>query len=356
MNYRILLSGGGTTGSVTPLLALASEIQRRRSDVEFLFVGTKTGPEKKLVEASHIPFKSIDSGKFRRYMSPKNISDVWKIWQGYKQAKIIIEDWKPHVAITAGSFVSVPIMKAAQRAGVKTIIHQQDVQPGLANTLMASKATVVTTTFEISLRAFPKNKSFWIGNPVRPEIVDGSAERAKRTFHLTEKLPILLVLGGGTGSTKLNVSMAKLADQLTKNWYVIHLTGAERKKIISHNPRYITIPFLTTEFPDLLAAAEMVISRAGLGAISELAAVGKATIFIPMPDTHQESNAKVISQAQAGIVLDQGENIEQKILAAIENLQQNSDEAQRLGANLKQFYAPGALSKLADQALALLPV
>lgn len=340
---------------MTPLLALASELRRRRKDPEFLFIGTWHGPERQLVEAANIPFQAINSGKLRRYWSWKNISDVWNIWRGYRQAKKIIREWQPQVAVTAGSYVSVPIIKAAQRQGVKTLVHQQDVQPGLANTLMASKADVITTAFEISRSAFPKDKTFWIGNPVRPEILRGDVKRARNFFELSDKFPVLLILGGGTGSDKINSLVAEVGDQLTPKWQIIHLTGRSRNNSIVARSNYKSYEFLTEEMADALAVADVVISRAGLGIISELSALGKPTIFIPMPDTHQEKNARLISDNAAGFVLNQDESLAKKLLAVLEKLRQDSDEAKQLGVNLNKLSKPDALARMADYVISLLP-
>lgn len=355
MTHRILLSGGGTAGSVTPLLALASEMHRRRVDLEFLFIGTLHGPERQLVEAANIPFQTINSGKLRRYWSWKNVSDVWNIWRGYRQAKKIICDWQPQVAVTAGSYVSVPIIKAAQQQGVKTLVHQQDVQSGLANTLMASKADVITTAFEISRSTFPKNKTFWIGNPVRTEMLRGDVKRARNFFELNEKFPVLLVLGGGTGSEKINAMLAEVCDQLTPKWQIIHLTGQSRINSIVARTNYKPYEFLTEEMADALAVADVVVTRAGLGIISELSANSKPAIIIPMPDTHQEKNAQLISDNAAGVVIHQDEDFAKKLLAALEKLRQDPDAAKVLGVNLNKLSKPDALARLADYVIGLLP-
>lgn len=355
MNYRILLSGGGTAGSVTPLIALAEEIRRRRSDVDFLFIGTTVGPEKDLVEKAGINFRTIPSGKFRRYWSVSNLTDIWQIWRGYRQAKIILQDWQPQVAVTAGSFVSVPLIWAAERQGIATLIHQQDVRPGLANRLMAPRAKKITVAFESTMTSFKNHPAVWIGNPVRPEIVTGDAKQAEKIFHLEPGVPLLLVLGGGTGSAVVNDCLEQVAGELVQHWSIIHLTGPARQPTKFHHPRYQQFPVLLSELPHVMAAAKVVISRAGLGAISELAALGKATIFIPMPKTHQEDNTAVVARIKGGLILDQTDHLTAHLLAAVERLRQSPTEIQQLGAGLQQLYRPDALSRLADETLALLP-
>lgn len=356
MTYRILLSGGGTAGSVTPLLALAEQIRRQHSDVEFLFLGSATGPERVLAEAASIPFEPIASGKFRRYWSWANVTDMQSIVRGYSQSRKIIRRWQPHIAITAGSFVSVPVIWAAHRLQVPTLVHQQDVRPGLANRLMAPAASLVTVAFRESARAFPEAKVRWIGNPVRADVLAGDAERARELFKVPPGVPTLLVLGGGTGSAALNGLIGTMAHRLVRQWFIIHVTGAERDFMELHDPHYCRFPFLTWQLPHAMALADVVVTRAGLGTMSELAALGKSTIIIPMPDSHQEDNARVVAEASAGIVLDQRVSIQSRLEEALERLRQNPKERLRLGMNMKQFYNAQALPQFVDAALHLMRV
>jgi len=354
MTYRIILSGGGTVGSVTPLLALAEEIRSRSIDVEFLFVGTVTGPERVLVEAANISFIPISAGKLRRYWSIQNFADLGRLWQGYRQAKKILRDWRPYVVVSAGSFVSVPLVWAARQQGIATLVHQQDIRPGLANRLMAPAADVLTATFQASAEKFRGRKVVVIGNPVRTEILTGNIEQAKELFHLTDTKPVLLVLGGGTGSERLNTLIGNMAEELARRWSIIHLTGSEREWSRPDFSGYQSHRFLTTELPHALAVADVVISRVGLGALTELSALSKPTIFIPMPGSHQEDNATMISQARAGIVVHQDKEVDTKLKTTLERLLTDMAEREQLGKKLHQFYTPGAVATMADQVLHLL--
>ncbi len=354
MRYRILLSGGGTAGSVTPLLALASELRQRHPAAEFLFIGSTNGPEKVLVEAASIPFRSIASGKLRRYWSWKNIQDIGKIFRGYQQAKKIIRDWKPNVSISAGSFVSVPVIWASHWLSVQTLVHQQDVRPGLANKLMMRAANVITVAFQQSLQDFPPAKVHWTGNPVRPEIIQGDKQKARDFFHLESNIPVLLVLGGGTGSRSINMSIAAVMKQLTTHWQILHVIGPEREVVEVQHARYQQFSFLTTELPDALAVADIVISRAGLGALTELAALSKPTIFIPMPGSHQEANAQLVANHSAGIVLQETTALPTDITQTLDRLRQSPDEALALGKKLHELYTPNAAAQLANEVIKLM--
>jgi UDP-N-acetylglucosamine--N-acetylmuramyl-(pentapeptide) pyrophosphoryl-undecaprenol N-acetylglucosamine transferase len=354
MTYRILLSGGGTAGSVTPLVALAEQIRRQRHDVEFRFIGTADGPEKVLAQAANIPFETIASGKLRRYWSWKNFSDLGRLWRGYKQAQSIIRSWRPQVAISAGSFVSVPVIWAAHRSGVATLVHQQDVRPGLANRLMAPAADIITVSFKSSAQAFAGRRTKWIGNPVRPEVLAGDKHKARQLFQLPEKRPVLLILGGGTGSSAINTMIGTMAYKLAKQWSIMHVTGPDRDFMELHDEHYQRFPFLTWQLPHAMAVADVVVSRAGLGSLSELAALSKAAIFIPLPGSHQEENARIITESMAGIVLDQRVSIESRLAEALERLRLDQPERQQLGNNLHQLYNPDALPQFVDEVLHLL--
>ncbi len=354
MTYRILLSGGGTAGSVTPLIALADQIRRQHPHSKFLFLGTADGPERVLAVAAKLPFETMTGAKLRRYWSWLNVRDLGRLWTAYRQARTIVKRWRPDVAVTAGSYVSVPVIWAAHRAGVRTLVHQQDVRPGLANRLMAPAADLITLAFKESAVGFSHRPVRWIGNPVRPEILTGTVDQARQIFNLPTGRPVLLILGGGTGSVAINALVAKLADRLVRHWTIIHVTGPQRDFVKLDSPHYQSFTFLTWQLPHAIAVAEVVISRAGLGAISELAALGKPAIFIPLPNSHQTDNAHVLKAAAAGIVLGQQDHIESRLVAALEQLRANPNVAERLGHNLRQFYNPTALPQMADEVLHLI--
>lgn len=349
MKTRILLTGGGTAGSVTPLLALAEELRRQHPAVEFLFLGTAEGPERALVEAANIPFRTIPGGKLRRYWSWKNFTDLGRLWQGFRRSRQLIGQWKPQVVVSAGSYVAVPVVLAARLADVKIMIHQQDVRPGLANRLIAPLADRITVSFERSLRHFPSRKTRWTGNPVRPAVLQGSAVEARRLFELPPRQPVLLIIGGGTGASYLNHICSAAAYKLVRRWSVIHVTGPLRDFPELRHEQYRLYPFLTWQLPHALAVADLVITRAGLGAFTELAALAKAAIFVPMPSTHQEENAQLIREAKAGIVVDQRQFDQSRLLALTDRLHAHPEERRELGERLHRFYRPEALVGLTGE-------
>ncbi|HYE59998.1 MAG TPA: UDP-N-acetylglucosamine--N-acetylmuramyl-(pentapeptide) pyrophosphoryl-undecaprenol N-acetylglucosamine transferase [Candidatus Kapabacteria bacterium] len=304
---KILFSGGGTLGPVTPLLAMHEMIRDASREATFVWVGTKGGPEKALVEKAGIPFHTISSGKFRRYLSWWNVIDIAHILIGFFQSLGYLAKERPTVCISAGGFISVPLHYAAWMLGIPTWIHQQDVHVGLANKLMAPVATLITTALEKNLNDFSKKKTFWLGNPIRQEIVLGEKERARKRFHIPSGLPVVFATGGGTGSLRVNQLVAEAVQYLKGECYIIHLSGKERpqelvqrtSELFSH---YQVHQFFTHEMTDAYAAADLVISRGGFGTITEIAALGKPAILIPKPG-HQEENVQFLASAGAVLVL-----------------------------------------------------
>jgi len=301
---KIFLSGGGTGGSVTPLLALYDTL-KNENNFEFFWVGTKNGIEKQLIKAEGLPYIAIPSGKLRRYFSWKNFTDVFLIIAAFFKSLFILSKHKPTLFVSAGGFVSVPMAWAAWVMRIPVLIHQQDIRPGLANKLMAPVATKITVTFEASLKNYGP-KAEWIGNPIRPkikEIID--IEVAKKSLGINTAKPILLVVGGGTGAQAINDLLVKSLDKLLPACEIIHVYGKNKMKEISR-PGYHAFALLQNEeMIKALKIADVVVSRCGLGFLTELAALKKAAILIPMPNSHQEDNAQIFADKEAAIVLDE---------------------------------------------------
>ncbi len=306
---KIVFSGGGTLGPVTPLLAIAQVCRQKYPDTEFVWIGTKNGPERELVEKAGIRFETLTSGKWRRYFSFLNIFDIFRIFWGFCQSFVFVLVEKPTLMISAGGFVSVPLHYAGTLLGVKSWIHQQDFEVGMANKFMAPLADKITVALESNLTKFNKKKTVWLGNPVRAEILNGDKERAKKLFGIKSDLPIVFATGGGTGSLKVNQLIIESIQHLQGICEVIHLSGKERpQEMVTHVssmfPNYHHFQFLTTEMADAYAAADIVVSRGGFGSITEIAALKKPAILIPMPG-HQYDNVKFIADAGAAIFVDE---------------------------------------------------
>lgn len=353
---KILFVGGGTAGSVSPLLALAQEFRKRVPGVEFFWLGTKTGPEQTLVEEQDIKFAAISCGKWRRYFSLQNILAPFQVIGGFFQACKILRRFKPDAVLTAGSFVAVPVIWAAWFRRIPRFVHQQDVQVGLANRLLAGIATRITVAWPDLVKEFSSKKTIAVGNPVRAEIMLGQAARAHERFKLEKDLPVLLIMGGGTGAKALNEIAAAAAPRLVEFCQVIHLTGggdkhhetvAELGKTLTiHANRYHVFEFVTSEMPDMLAVADFVVARAGMGTISELSALGKAALLIPMPATHQEDNARFCIEQDAVEVLPQPKLTPEIFAVEIKDLINKPERRQELGERFKKLLPQGAAGKI----------
>lgn len=301
---RILLVGGGTMGSVSPLIAVYEQIKKSKPKAKFLFLGTKDGPEQKAVDSYDIDFQAIPAGKLRRYFSWQNLLDPFKLVAAFLKSFVIIWKFKPQAVMIAGSFVGVPVAWAAWCLRVPILIHQQDIIAGLANKLMANAATKITVSFESSLKDFSSAKTVLTGNPVRQEFYSCDPDKGRVIFKLKDNLPVLLVVGGGTGAGAINQIVSQALPELLKFCQVIHITG-RGKKLDFNDEDYHQFEFLTNEMREALCAADLVVSRAGMSTLSELIILAKATIVIPIADSHQEYNARYFQNNNAIVSLSQ---------------------------------------------------
>lgn len=345
---RVLLAGGGSGGSSAPVLAVAQEL-RRRKPCEFLYVGTATGPERELVASLGIPFRSVRTGKLRRYWSAQNLLDLFRIPMGLAESLAIARAFRPDVAFAAGGFAAVPPLLAARLLGKPAVIHQQDVLPGLANRILAPFAARVTVTFPPSLGHFPRSKSCLTGNPVRREILEGDPQEARRIFGLSDRLPVLLVTGGGTGALGLNRLVAEAAASLVECCQVIHITGRGKGvETPDLGPAYRQVEFLTSEMAHVLAIADLVISRAGLSTLTELAALGKPSLLIPMPHSHQGANAMAFADGGAALVFQEEGLTPKRLAEEIRALLQDERRLAELGERARSLMPAGAEARIAD--------
>ncbi len=301
-NIHVILCGGGTLGPVTPLLAVARALHVRAPGAEISWIGTVDGPEARLVSEAGIPFSAISAGKLRRYLSWRNFTDHFRIVKGFFESLRLLRRLHADVVVTAGGFVAVPVVWAAWFLRVPVHVHQQDIRPGLANRLSLPFATSMSVALEGSLAAFARYKPVWTGNPVRAELFAGSRAEAQRLFRLEEGVPTVLVLGGGTGAVGVNGLVRAALPALTAVAQVIHVAGVG-KKDGAEAPRYRQYAFLSSEMKHAFAAADLVVTRAGMGTLTELAALGLPAIIIPMPNSHQEDNAQLFALKGAGVVL-----------------------------------------------------
>lgn len=346
---RVVLVGGRTGGATVPLLAVASALRQQHADVELLLVGTTLGPEQKLAQEAGLPYRRIRAGKLRRYFSLINLIDLVRLLLGGFDAWRLLRQFHPDVIVSVGSYVSVPVIYVGRLLGIPSLIHQQDVQPGLANRLCAPVAAAITVAFPETAQRFPVHKTTVVGNPIRPELLTGDVRRAYGRFGLHKTLPVILAFGGGTGALRLNQLVAEAGLSLVKRFQVLHVTGGRQDQFRVTHPNYHSFDFLVSEMPDAYAAAEIVVCRAGLSSLSEIAALGKPAIVIPMPETHQQANAAYFARQRAAIVLDEQTLTHTQLEQAIRELHDDADRQRQLANNARALARPDAAAAIARQ-------
>lgn len=355
---KVLLAGGGSGGSVSPALAVAEEIRKLKPKTEFLFVGTRGGPERNMVEKIGIKFISIPAAKWRRYFSLRNLFSPIILAAGLIKATLIVYKFRPQVAFSAGGFVGVPVCWAAKIFGAKIIIHQQDARIGLANKLVSAFAHQITTAFKQTAKEFYsgsglfeqklKPRAEWVGNPVRRQLLDGSKVDIKQYFQLSDQPPILLILGGATGAKQINQLVEKIVPELVINNQIIHQTGAGKNNLRFQNKNYHPFELIPFDaYAAILKAAHLVIARAGLSTLAELSVLGKPAIIIPMPGTHQEDNAKILKLTHSAIVLLGQEAEASSLLQAINKVKFNPELSKKLSINVQELMPLNSAEKIA---------
>lgn len=280
---RIILTGGGTAGHVTPNLALISELKRQGWEIHY--IGTKDGIEQKLIsEVPGVAYFSIKSGKLRRYLDIKNLTDPFRVLAGIGQSVSLIRKIKPAIIFSKGGFVSVPVVIGGWINKVPVIVHESDITPGLANKIASRFAKFVCTTFPETVEHFPPGKAIHTGTPIRQELFTGSAQRGKRLCGFTEDKPAVLVMGGSLGAVAINNAVRAMLDKLTRRFNVIHICGSGNyDSSLENHPGYKQFEYVSAELPDLLALADLVVSRAGANSIFEFLALKKPALLIPLP-------------------------------------------------------------------------
>ncbi len=335
-------------GSVSPLIAVYGEIKKNNNSRDkFFFIGTSNGPERKVIEGYKMPYQAISSGKFRRYFSWQNITDPFRVLVGFFQAIKIIMFFKPDVIMIAGAFVGVPVAYAGWLLRIPVVIHQQDIIAGLANKLMANISRKITVSFDVSLKDFSSKKTVLTGNPVRQEFYSCNREESRKFFKLNADLPVLLVMGGGTGAKGINEVVEKAIPDLIKFCQIIHTTG-HGKKIEVQSENYHQFEFLTSELIEALCVADVVVSRCGISTLSELSVMGKASILIPMPHSHQEYNAHYYQRHHAALVLSQESMTPSMFVGVVQDLFSNrKNQKELLSQNISQIMAKDGAKRVA---------
>ncbi len=279
---KIVLTGGGTAGHVTPNIALLPALAQ--AGYEVAYVGSYDGIEKRLISDFNIPYTGISTGKFRRYLDPKNLTDPFRVIKGFSEARKYLKEFQPDVVFSKGGFVSVPVVRAAASLKIPCIIHESDMTPGLANKLCISAASKVCCNFPETLQMLPPKKAVLTGSPIRKELAQGSRLAGLNLCGFTANKPVIMVIGGSLGAANVNKAVREALPRLLEDFQVVHLCGKDKMdNLLLNTPGYKQFEYIKAELKDLFAMADVVISRAGANAICELLALRKPNILIPLP-------------------------------------------------------------------------
>lgn len=323
---KIVLTGGGTAGHVTPNIALLPALQE--AGYEISYVGSYDGIEKKLIGDFDIPYQGISTGKFRRYLDLKNFTDPFRVIKGYSEAKKYLKQVKPDVVFSKGGFVSVPVVRAAAALKIPCILHESDMTPGLANKLCIPVATKVCCNFPETMEYLPKDKAVLTGSPIRKELAQGNKLAGLDMCGFTANKPVIMVIGGSLGAANVNRAVRSILPTLLQNFQVVHICGKDKvDNLLLNTPGYKQFEYLKAELKDIFAMADLIISRAGANAICEILALQKPNILIPLPAASSRGdqllNAKSFAEQGFSIVLQEDDITDRLFLEKIQELYDN---------------------------------
>lgn len=343
---RIVFTGGGSAGHVTPNLALIPKLAERGWDIQY--IGSKNGIEKTIIEKEGIPYHGISSGKLRRYFDLKNFKDPFNVAKGIMEAYIKIRKLKPDVIFSKGGFVSVPVVIGGWLNKVPVYIHESDITPGLANRISVKFASKIFVTFEEAKRHLPSDKTVHTGSPIREAILKGNKEKGLRFLGFTASKPVITVMGGSLGSIRVNNAVRELLDELLQTYQVVHICGKGNKdEKYEGRPGYKQFEYISEELPGVFAATDMFISRAGSNAIFEFLTLRKPMLLIPLPKASSRGDQILNAQSFESLgychVLYE-ENLTKETLShSIQELYMNRH---RYIENMKKYSAESALDEI----------
>ncbi len=305
MSKKIVLTGGGTAGHVTPNIALIPYLQK--AGYEITYIGSINGIERKLIADFDIPYVPIQTGKFRRYFDPKNFTDPFRVIKGFQEAYSFLKKERPDVVFSKGGYVSVPVVQAAASLKIPCICHESDMTPGLANKLCLPLAKKICCNFPETMKSLPSGKAVLTGTPIRDELFQGDRQRGLDLCGFTSDKPVLMVIGGSLGAQSVNRTIRENIDALLADFQIVHLCGKDKMdNLMLTIPGYKQFEYVKDNLKHLYAMADIVISRAGANAICELLALKKPNILVPLPTGRgdQKLNAKSFAEQGYSVLID----------------------------------------------------
>ncbi|WP_233429055.1 undecaprenyldiphospho-muramoylpentapeptide beta-N-acetylglucosaminyltransferase [Clostridium cadaveris] len=324
--YKIIMTGGGSAGHVTPNLALVPTL--RTLDYDIKYIGSKDGIEKEIINKEGIPYYEISSGKLRRYFDLKNFTDPFKVIIGIKDAYSVLKKEKPNIVFSKGGFVTVPVVIAAKLRGIPIVCHESDMTPGLANRLTIPYTTKLCVTFPESLKHVKGGKGVLTGTPIRKELLKGSREKGRRFLNFDDMKPVMMVIGGSLGSKAINGTIRESLNEITNKYNVVHVCGnGNLDESLKDVKGYKQFEFIREELPDVMAVADIVVSRAGANSIFELLALKKPNLLIPLSRNSSRGdqilNAASFEKSGYSMVIQEEDLKKESLLKALDELNKN---------------------------------
>lgn len=354
-DLRIILSGGGTGGHIYPAIAIADEVKRRYPDAKIKFVGAQDKMEMEKVPQAGYEIEGLWISGLQRKLTLKNLMFPFKLLNSISKSRKIIKDFKPNVAIGTGGFASGPLLHVANKQEIPTLLQEQNSFPGITNKILAKRANVICAAYDEVKRFFPKEKVKKTGNPVRQDLLDIDTKRieAQKFFNLNSGKKTVLVLGGSLGARRVNQLIAQYADRLKKEniqliWQCGKLYYEDYK---TYTEGTVQVHQFLNKMDLAYAAADVIISRAGAGSVSELCIVGKPVIFIPSPNVaedHQTKNAMAVTKNDGAITIGENE-LDEKFEKTFFDLLNNESQQKELGENIKKMALPNATADIVDE-------
>ena len=348
----IAFTGGGTSGHIFPGLTVIDSLRERWSG-RIIWIGSGGQGERRLFQKRHIIYYAIPAGKWRRYLSMKNLFDIFRIVSGFLKACVILIRERPRLVFSKGGYVSVPGVLAARVLGIPVFTHESDFNPGFATRINSLVAERILTSFhETEAFISPKRRPrvLFTGNPVRKDILRGDVLEGRRLVGCPDGKPLVLVLGGSQGSASINRMVAGCIRELVDRCCVLHQMGREHFQP-SELKGYTTAPFLNEELPDVLAAADLVVCRAGAGTLSELSVLGKPAVLIPLPLSSsrgdQIRNSRFYTEKGAAETIPDEQATGERLLEIVTDLLNNVDRRNEMGKRMKSLGVPGSALHIA---------
>ena len=350
---KIVMTGGGTAGHVTPNIALLPRLKELGYDISY--IGSYNGIEKRLMEEQGIPYYGISSGKLRRYFDPKNFSDPVKVVKGFNQAVRLMHKLKPDVVFSKGGFVSVPVVLAAKMCHIPAIIHESDMTPGLANRIAIPGAVKVCCNFPETIKYLPEGKAVLSGSPIRQELLKGNPISALDYCGFTANKPVILIIGGSTGSRVINDCIREMLPDLLEKYQVIHLCGkGNLDDSLKEKEGYAQFEYAGAELKDMFALSDLVISRAGANSICELLALHKPNILIPLSANasrgDQILNAKSFEKQGYSYVIEEEQMSRETLAAAIQTVTEKKADYIKAMSESDQLSSIDTITGLIEEA------